>query len=265
VAFLLRDGPEMFIRKDQSAAWQRFEAKYLIDEVTAAHVRRHCRMYLPLDKYCARRPEGCYPITSIYLDSPDLRLYRSTIEREVYRFKLRIRTYSPAGEWDKPVPAFFEVKHRAEGIVKKTRARISPQLAESLLWDVRTIPHDGCGHDPFTIENLGRFQSMRARLGVQYDREVYEAPERDSVRISFDRNLQYGLLDPDRLSRRVMWSPAPLGSVILEIKFTNTYPFWVRDLVRQEGLQRRGFCKFVHCVRKAGIETAVPVAGMHWS
>lgn len=261
----------MLIRKDQSAAWQRFEAKYLVDEATAEHVRRHCRMYLPPDRYCARRPEGSYPINSIYLDSPESRLFRSTIEREAYRFKLRIRTYSSLDEWDKPAPAFFEVKRRAEGIIKKTRARISAKLAASLFWDARTVPHDDSGHDPLTMENLGRFQSLRARLGaqpvvgVQYDREVYEAPEQGSVRISFDRNLQYGLPDPDRVSRRVMWGPAPLGSVILEIKFTNTYPFWVRDLIREEGLQRRGFCKFVHCVRTAGIETAAPVAGMGWS
>lgn len=261
----------MYQRKDQSAAWQRFEAKYLVDEHAAARLRRKCRAFLPLDKYCAHRPGSAYPITSIYLDSPDARLYRSTIEREPHRYKLRIRTYVDPESEQPPSSSFFEVKHRVEGIVRKTRARIGPELARVLQWDARTVPSEPAGHDPMTIENLARFQTFRSQLGAQpvvgvrYYREVYEAPERGSVRISFDRHLQYGILDADGKSPHIMWAPAPLNHVILEIKFTNTYPFWVRDLIRQEGLMRRGFCKFVHCMRTAGLVSAAPIAGVAMS
>jgi hypothetical protein len=39
--------------------------------------------------------------------------------------------------------------------------------------------------------------------------------------------------------------------VILEIKFTNTFPFWIRDIIHRSELARRGVCKFLMCSQAA--------------
>ena len=50
-------------------------------------------------------PHGRSTISSLYLDTPDFRIIRRSLEREVYKEKLRIRTYG--GE-----KVFFEIKKR---------------------------------------------------------------------------------------------------------------------------------------------------------
>ena len=42
------------------------------------------------------------------------------------------------------------------------------------------------------------------------------------------------------------------GGVVLEIKFTNTYPFWVSQMIHRIAVLRRGVCKYVTCFRAAG-------------
>ncbi|MCH7719863.1 MAG: methyltransferase [Planctomycetes bacterium] len=43
------------------------------------------------------------------------------------------------------------------------------------------------------------------------------------------------------------------GGVVLELKFTNSYPFWVANMLGRVEVIRRGVCKYVICARAAGI------------
>jgi hypothetical protein len=96
---------------------------------------------------------------------------------------------------------------------------------------------------------------------VFYLREAFEEIGINRVRITFDRSLHYGLFSQDD-PRREMWWPVNMGGVILEIKFTDTYPSWLSDLVHRSDLQRRGICKYAMCSQGAGITAGSP---MDWS
>ncbi|MGA1238009.1 MAG: VTC domain-containing protein, partial [Limisphaerales bacterium] len=55
---------------------QRFELKYRIrQEAVALAVRDFVSMYLEVDEYGATLPHFSYPVHSLYLDSPSLKLY----------------------------------------------------------------------------------------------------------------------------------------------------------------------------------------------
>lgn len=238
-------------------AGSRYEVKYFIDEVRAAWIQSFCRSNLPLDPHSAGRSNGQYPIYTIYLDSLNQHCLRGTLERREDRVKLRVRTYCGFDESLADHPAYFEIKRKKKGVVYKTRAAAPRKLADDLLWNSDCVHPDCEDISGKSGRHLSQFLELRARIGanptvgVFYTREAYESTTADRVRISFDRNLHYGLLDRQGGTMRTMWWPVQLNWVILELKFTTSYPFWVEELVRQGEITRRGICKFVMCSRAA--------------
>src|SRR2546429_3760526 len=107
----------------------RFELKYVIDERTASGVRDFIRPYLVRDRFARAELGWTYPIYSVYLDSPGLRLFQGTVEGHANRFKLRARYYDERPE----SPVFLEIKRHANDVVFKKRAGIRRESVERLL------------------------------------------------------------------------------------------------------------------------------------
>jgi len=232
--------------------WHRYEVKYLVDELQAYQVRRFCDRYLPIDVHATGRSDRQYPIRSVCLDTPDHMLLDQAVYHEPYRFKLRVRSYhGPQGSTGSG-PVFAEIKRRQLGIVQKTRAAIDAVTAAALL-----RRGDGGGaaraarHSPAMEEFLGTCRRIGARpaVGVFYLREAYEGHTVERVRITLDRGLHAGLVGPAEPDDGDFWQPVPTGGVILEGKFTNTYPFWLANMLHHLGLLRRGVCKYALCAR----------------
>lgn len=237
--------------------WQRYEVKFIVDEGTAERISRYCRANLRFDPYCESTPDHHYPIHSVYFDSPDFVLARSVVERRSDRYKLRVRTYR---EFDLPSdgrPTFFEVKRKLNGVVHKTRAKLSGGSADQVFWQNFLPVTAQSSEDSGSLEKLSKFIFLRQQLqaqpaiSVHYEREAYESDFGQRVRVSLDRHLRYGVLDTSRGSLREVWWPLRLQGVILEIKFTDTYPEWVQSLLDRSDLVRRGVCKYLMCSQAA--------------
>ena len=243
---------------DRSRTRQRHEAKYIITEAQAAEIRRYCMGHLPPDPHSACWPDHQYPILSVYLDSPARELLRNTLDRRVNRYKLRVRTYRRYNAPSDGLAQFLEIKRKSHGVVHKRRARVTPALAEELL-SREHLGFDGRGeYDALTRMNMDEFLRLCSRIdagpviGVSYLREAYEGYSAERIRITLDRGLHYGFPAPPGSRLRESWWPTDTGGVILEVKFTNTYPFWVADMLRRVEVLRRGVCKYVICTQAGG-------------
>lgn len=65
---------------------------------------------------------GAYTICNIYYDTGDWRLIRKSLEKPVYKEKLRVRSYGvPTGD-DK---VFVELKKKYDGVVYKRRVAMT--------------------------------------------------------------------------------------------------------------------------------------------
>jgi len=71
--------------------FNRYEKKYLIDEKTYRFITEKMSEYMVADKYS--RDGQCYNIANVYYDTPDDALIRASIEKPVYKEKLRLRSY----------------------------------------------------------------------------------------------------------------------------------------------------------------------------
>ena len=224
----------------------RVECKYLVSREKLAGIREFIQPFVFPDRFARDHADGRYPISSLYLDSPNLALYQSTARGLKNRFKLRIRTYSDAPS----DPTFFEVKKRMNGIVYKFREAVSREDAVDLL--------DRTSLEAPADTDLSKFISLRDLHGaeplmrVKYMREAYVSQNADPVRITFDDELEGAVtLDPELSHEDGDWITVPMDHTILEVKFTNLYPSWVGKLVQEFQLERTSVPKYVLCVEEA--------------
>jgi SPX domain protein involved in polyphosphate accumulation len=240
---------------------QRFEYKYLVSEHVALGVRDFVSSYLELDEYGGTQPNFSYPVHSLYLDSPDLVLYRNTINGDRNRFKLRVRFYENAD--DRPV--YFEIKRRANNAILKKRVAVDRSAAHDIVGGHLLHPSHLVDGRPEALEALGTFSTLMNRLAavpqvhVSYLREAWMANGSNSVRVTMDREV--------RTERRRVFSLDPKMAVptevfgrdvVLELKFTDRFPNWFSDLVRVFGIRQGSAAKYVDGICRMGEHALYP-------
>jgi SPX domain protein involved in polyphosphate accumulation len=242
----------------------RRELKYVVSEAAASSVRRYIRSYLEPDEHMQPGQDTGYPVWSFYLDTPSLALYRQTIDGLKNRFKLRLRFY----DRNPDSPIFLEIKRRVAEVICKERAAIKRHAALQMLsWGTRPNPEDlvdvdanGNDHAGRALENFCRLRASIAAqvsLFVAYLREAYTSPDSDDVRVTFDREVEGNFwTDSDGIATPPPGPQPRIGGVILELKFTDRFPQWMRDLVRTYSLQPLPVSKYVHCVDVVGMRPA---------
>ncbi len=225
----------------------RYEFKYWLHPSKVRRIRDHIQPFVEPDRFARTKRGYRYRISSLYLDTPAHDLYQTTVEGHKNRFKLRIRTYNDEAN----TPAFLEIKKRMDQVVLKDRAAIS-----------RTSVADFLGGKPVNTEGLApdavRFIQETRRLHaspvlrVRYMREAYESVGLDPVRVTFDTGVQFKPSSGPSLGiEGEGWSDTPNEGVILEVKFTDTYPVWVDSLVRELELDRMSIPKYVMSMDQA--------------
>ncbi len=100
--------------------FQRYEFKYLMDVWQQQAVLEAMAPYMVPDEYSHSS------IRNLYLDTPDFRLIRRSLERPIYKEKLRVRSYGRAEE---QAQVFVELKKKYRSVVYKRRISIPQDQA----------------------------------------------------------------------------------------------------------------------------------------
>ena len=229
----------------------RSEYKYLIDAPKACDIRDYVRLFLRPDEFTDPKSGDGYPVHSLYLDSPDLKLCRQTICGEKNRFKLRIRFYddSPSS------PVFLEVKRREYDTIRKRRVAIWRSSLPSLLADYVPARRYLIKDDGHNYDHLWKFCELSRQIAAcpaaytSYEREAYEPHEHNFCRVTLDRDIRAGSFTGAlSLANLGHWPLAPIDGVVLELKFTDRFPSWMHTLAQIFDLQRISVPKYVECM-----------------
>ena len=235
----------------------RFELKFIIDERCAAGIREFVSSHLEPDEHAKEEQGFSYSLSSLYMDSPSLTLFQQTNQGMKNRFKLRIRFYD-----DHPdSPAFLEIKRRITDVIRKERATVTRDAVRRLLrgeppnrsWLMYDNGNPKSASAMLGFYGLANDIGALGQIYVSYTREAYVSPESNSVRVTFDRKL-FGT--PHQQGTEIglptdgAWPN--VGGVILELKFTDRFPAWMRDLVQAFDLQRTSCPKYNHCIQALG-------------
>ena len=92
--------------------FERIETKFLLDDMQYTELMKRLENVAAVDSY------GKTSILNIYFDTPDYRLIERSLEKPVYKEKLRLRTYGVASD---DTNAFIEIKKKYKGVVYKRR------------------------------------------------------------------------------------------------------------------------------------------------
>lgn len=232
----------------------RYELKYLITEDVAQRIRDFIMCYLNMDENSVGKPNFSYPVHSLYLDSKNLEIYWRTVNGDKNRFKLRVRYYD-----DKPgTPIFFEIKRRMKDIIQKQRGGIHHHSVPKILAGQFPIAEDLTSQNPKSVGAIQQFQTLMTQLHafpmthIFYMREAYVS-DNDEVRITLDRSV---LIEPNPSGKIKVQMTNPVhayrGFVILELKYTNRFPNWFRELVRVADTMQTGAAKYVSGINLIG-------------
>ena len=236
--------------KDRTLCCRR-ELKYLVTASQAEAITRFIEPFLPRDHFSRQSADGYYPISSLYLDSHDLRLFQQSMDGMKNRFKLRVRAYSDAEQ----APLFLEIKRRMNSVIIKNRVKMTRNHLPGIINGKQPA---GCAvsADQTTRQFMLYSRSMAAqpKVLVRYSRRAYENESGNRVRVTFDQNL-YGRITqaPEVAIQGPDWYRVPLPGVILEIKFTGHYPPWVTRMVSCFGLSHQSISKYTLCLRQSSL------------
>ena len=108
------------------SCFERYEKIYMLTPAQLRVMLTGMKAHMVPDQY------GKYTICNIYYDTPDWRLIRASLEKPVYKEKLRVRSYGVAAPDGK---AFVEIKKKFDGVVYKRRITApAPPPALPLPW-----------------------------------------------------------------------------------------------------------------------------------
>ena len=215
--------------------FERYEKKYRLTAEQQRTILEGMRPYMKKDAY------GAYTICNIYYDTDDWRLIRASLEKPVYKEKLRVRSYGVPEEDGR---VFVELKKKYDGVVYKRRITTEAREAAPLL--AGSVPN---GHGQIGQEILWfqQFYGAKPKVFIAYDRLAFAGIDDPELRITFDTNLRWRDTD---LDLRLGDDGAPItepGMILMEIKIPGVCPLWLSQLLSRAEVFPTSFSKYGYC------------------
>lgn len=230
--------------------FQRFEFKYLLTPWQADNILEDCLdHHLEWDPFVAEREGKGYPVTSLYLDTLNLKCYHEKIAGLKDRFKIRVRIYD---EEIKPgSDIFLEIKKKNDALVVKDRLLLDYAEYENTFKNGRSFSRmpQGEGEKKTAEEIIGKIRrfGLATVAAVRYRRRPLIGKFVDRLRITFDSELEaaraQGLKD-------LNFFPVSRDMVVMEVKYNNTLPFWFHRVIQAHNLERQPFSKYGHGIER---------------
>ena len=214
--------------------FKRYELKYLLTAEQKNKVLTAMVPYMIPDKY------GKTTIRNIYYDTDTYLLIRRSIDKPIYKEKLRVRSYCQARS-DSTV--FVELKKKYKHIVYKRRLSLSEEKA------VEWLEKNNRSFAPTQIsEEIEYFRdyykTLCPKMFISYEREAFFANNGSDFRVTFDDSI---LCRTEELSLQngVYGTPIlPEGRVLMELKCPGAIPLWMTDVLSKEHIYKTSFSKY---------------------
>ena len=212
-------------------SFKRHEIKYLIT----------INQYINLMDYLSDKVEKdvVYKSTiyNVYYDTDNFELIRKSIEKPIYKEKLRIRSY------DKPTldsSVYVELKKKYDHIVYKRREKIAYKyvLNNSFLECAETQIYK-------EIKYFNDFyDGLTPKMFLLYEREAYYFKTDKQIRITFDTNIKYRTENVNLLPSISDIKLLPNNLVLMELKVPFSIPYNLAKYLSSEKIFKTSFSKY---------------------
>lgn len=215
----------------------RHEYKYVINNVQKNVLMIRADGLMQKDIHVGT--EGSYIIKSLYFDDIDNSCYYENENGTDPRSKFRIRYYNYDTEHIK-----LEKKIKNRGMTLKYACSISKEQCEVFM--MGKIPTSKNDAQKVLFEEM-KERKMLPKVIVSYERVPY-VYSIGNVRITFDTNITSSseiskFLQRDYLQRPIL----PLGKSVLEVKWDELLPIFIKEYMNLDELQWSTFSKYYMC------------------
>ena len=213
--------------------FQRYEIKYLITRAQRERIMRGMQAYMQADVY------GRSTICNIYFDTPDFLLIRRSIEKPVYKEKLRLRSYGVATP---DSLTFAELKKKYRSVVYKRRIEMPEQQAmQYLTGQKRTADTQIAREIDYALQ---WYAHLRPAMFLSYEREAFYGREDPAFRVTFDEHIVWRHTDVSLCSAIYGAPLLPKDQVVMEIKTGTAIPLWMVAMLSENRLYKTSFSKY---------------------
>lgn len=214
--------------------FKRYEIKYRITYKQKEELLDIMAPHMRLDSY------GHSIIRNIYYDTENFRLARRSLEKPVYKEKLRIRSYCTAGSDDS---VFVELKKKCRSVVYKRRLALARDTATE--WIENGVLPESDSQILREIEYFRNFYGgLSAAAFLSYERDAYFSLDGSEFRVTFDDNI---LARRDRLSLGCEPDGIRLMDddyLLMEIKTPFGMPLWMSNALNRLKIYSSSFSKY---------------------
>ena len=239
--------------ENYQAVFKRKEIKYLLSS-------EERNALLPILNTCMEPDAFAHSsISNLYYDTPDFRMVRRSLEKPMYKEKLRLRSY---GTPEDTSTVFPEIKKKAMGIVCKRRISLPYQEAVSFLSGQQIASTDTCNGTTQQIAStdmcdgttrqilheldwmLASYENLSPRVFLSYGRDSYKEISDPSLRLTLDQDI---LFRTDRLDlQEGAFGEAILlpDQTLMEVKISNAAPLWLAQALSEIGIFPVSFSKY---------------------
>ena len=217
----------------------RHEFKYQCSTAQLEIVRHRLGGILKLDKNAL---QGEYCIRSMYFDSLSLRCFNENENGTDPREKFRIRIYNASSS-----RISLECKRKERGKTYKTSCLLTIEEFDAIMHRRFTLDVKKM-HPVFRkFYYLMLTEHFAPSVIVEYDRVPFVCPL-GNVRITLDKNIRSSdsfdqFFSPSLPTRPIM----PAGQHLLEVKYDEYIPDYIKELIQMEGLRQATFSKYYLC------------------
>ena len=213
--------------------FKRYEEKYMLTLRQQKLLLEGIKEYMQPDIY------GETTNCNIYYDTDRWDLIRRSIEKPVYKEKLRVRSYGVPGPTDS---VFIEIKKKYDGVVYKRRVTLALESSEQYLaGDKKLSPGNQIGKE---IEWFQKIYQVSPKVYIAYDRISFVGIREPELRITFDQNIRFRDYALDLKEGDFGARMLPEGTVLMEIKIPGAAPLWLARLLSVIGVGPTSFSKY---------------------
>ena len=218
--------------------FRRYEEKYLLCEDDKNKLFAEISKYLEKDEYFESK------ICSIYFDNQNNDLIINSLEKPIYKDKVRLRSYGIPSLDDY---VFLEIKNKYKGITGKRRIKIKLKDFNNYL---NNNFIDNNSQIMKEIDYLFKYYNLKPNMFIGYDRLSYKGISDNYLRITLDSNLrgrynnlylEYGDVGEKYFKDNYY---------IMEIKTLGAIPLWLTRSLNKLKIYPTSFSKYGNLYKK---------------
>ena len=230
--------------KPNQLHFRRLEFKYVVPTSILDLVIPTISHYLNVDDYTNK--SGFYTVNSLYLDSPRLACYQQKLDGILFRKKYRVRYY------DDKDKIFFEIKRKSGDTVFKDRVVLPRQIEinQQSLTNHRLLEHIPSGKLKAELQSDYHQLRLKPKVLISYRRRPFISKFSSNLRITLDYDLKATNVNNGDFQNLLTTNYVSPDLAVLEIKFNESLPAWVKHIISAHNLQRESFSKYASAIEK---------------